>query len=150
MFLVKMFDYSLKKQEKAPRKIYCIDTGLVNAIGFRVSEDIGRLMENLVFIEFLKKFDQVFYWKEYGKAEGREVDFVIKEGLKVKQLIQVTYASERDEIEKREINSLLKAAEIFKSSKPDLLVITWDYEGEEKFKGRKIKFTPLWKWLLRI
>jgi predicted AAA+ superfamily ATPase len=30
----------------------------------------------------------------------------------------------------------------------DLLVITWDHKGEEDFKGKKIEFVPLWKWLL--
>jgi len=73
---------------------------------------------------------------------------VIKEGLKVKQLIQVTYVSSRNEIKKREIKALLKASEELKCK--DLLMITWDYEGEEEIKGKKIKFKPLWKWLLKM
>ncbi len=148
MFFVKMFDYSLKKQEKAPRKVYSIDVGLSNAIGFRVSENIGRLMENIVFIELTKMFEEIYYWKEYGKAEGKEVDFVIKEGPEIKQLIQVTYASGRDEVEEREIKSLIKASDVL--SCKNLLVITWDYEGEEEVKGKKIRFVPLWKWLLGL
>ena len=88
-------------------KIYINDTGLAsNLISF--SSDTGKFMENLVFLELKKKelnnIFEIFYWKDY---QGREVDFVVKEGLKVKQLIQVTYASGRDEIEKREIRSLL-------------------------------------------
>ena len=71
---------------------------------------------------------------------------MIKEGLKVKQLIQVTYASAREEIEKREIKSLLKASELLKCK--NLLAITWDFEGEERIKNKKIIFKPLWKWLL--
>jgi len=86
---------------------------------------------------------EIFYWKDY---QQREVDFVIKEGLKVKQLIQVSYASDRDEINEREIKSLLKASELLKCK--DLLCISWDYEDEEKINGKKIKFVPLWKWLL--
>ena len=58
------------------------------------------------------------------------------------------YASARDEIEQREIKSLLKASELLKCK--DLLVITWGYEAEEKFKGKRIKFIPLWKWLLNF
>ncbi|HIQ50549.1 MAG TPA: hypothetical protein EYH54_01095, partial [Nautiliaceae bacterium] len=69
---------------------------------------------------------------------------------KIKQLIQVTYASNKDEIEKREIRALIKAFETFKKDKPELLVITWDYEDEETFERKRIKFIPLWKWLLRI
>ncbi len=106
-------------------------------------------MENAVFLELLRKTNEKPLWKIYYfiNYQGREVDFVIKEGLRVKQLIQVTYASARDEIEKREIKSLLKASELLKCK--NLLCITWDYEGEEKFKGKKIKFLPLWKWLLK-
>ena len=63
------------------------------------------------------------------------------------RLIQVTYAAARDEIEKREIKSLLKASQELKCK--NLLVITWEYEDEEKIDGKKIKFIPLWKWLLQ-
>jgi len=79
--------------------------------------------------------------------QGKEVDFVLKQGLEVKQLLQVTYASERDEIERREIKSLLKTSEELKCK--NLLVITWDLEDELKINDGKIIFTPLWKWLLQ-
>jgi predicted AAA+ superfamily ATPase len=103
----------------------------------------------LVGIELLRRFGiigktKVFYWKDY---QQHEVDFVIKEGLKVKQLIQVTYASSKREIEKREIRSLLKASELLKCK--NLLCITWDYEDELKINSKKIVFEPLWKWLLK-
>jgi predicted AAA+ superfamily ATPase len=58
----------------------------------------------------------------------------------------VTYASSKDEIEKREIKALIKASEILKCK--DLLCITWDYEDEIKAENKKIVFKPLWKWLL--
>jgi len=70
----------------------------------------------------------------------------LKEGLKVKQLIQVCYDINDYEIKEREIKALLKAMEEFKLK--ESLVITEDYEAEEKFKGKKIRFMPLWKWLL--
>ena len=84
----------------------------------------------------------------YFKSNEQEVDFVVKQGLDVKQLIQVTYASGKDEIEKREIRALIKASEELKCK--NLLCITWDFEGEERIRRRKIKFVPLWKWLLNI
>ncbi|MEM7818169.1 MAG: ATP-binding protein, partial [Candidatus Aenigmatarchaeota archaeon] len=126
-----IFSYSVKTQLLYPKKIICVDQGFINQFGFKFSEDRGRLMENLVGIELLRRYGligktKVFYWKEYGKREGSEVDFVIKEGLEIKQLIQVTYASNKDEIEKREIKALLKASELLKCK--DLLIITWDYE----------------------
>ncbi|MFQ6073435.1 MAG: ATP-binding protein [Methanosarcinales archaeon] len=149
-FDLKIFSYKVKDQMQYPRKIYCIDTGFINFAGFKFSEDIGRLMENLVAIELQRKksqnpllFSSIFYWKDH---QGREADFVIRNGIGVKQLIQVTYASGKDEIEKREINGLLKADEELKCS--NLLVITWEYEGEEVIKGKEIVYKPLWKWLL--
>jgi len=72
--------------------------------------------------------------------------FVLKCGLKIEQLIQVTYASGEEEIKIREKKALIKATEELKCN--DMLVITWDEEGEEDFKGRSIRFVPLWKWLL--
>ncbi|GAH73111.1 unnamed protein product, partial [marine sediment metagenome] len=86
---------------------------------------------------------EIYYWKD---RQQRKVDFVLKEELAVRQLIQVTYSSGRAEIEKREINGLIKASEELKCN--DLLVITWDYEEEEEINGKKIIYTPLWKWLL--
>ncbi|MFH8110219.1 MAG: hypothetical protein QXE42_02140, partial [Candidatus Aenigmatarchaeota archaeon] len=88
---------------------------------------------------------EIFYFKDY---QQNEVDFVLKEGLKIKQLIQVTYASAKDEIEKREIKALLKASKELKCK--NLLVITWDYEDEIEIENKKIVFKPLWKWLLNI
>ncbi|MBO3753760.1 MAG: ATP-binding protein [Candidatus Brockarchaeota archaeon] len=82
------------------------------------------------------------------KINDDEVDFVLKEGFQVKQLIQVTYASSRNNIEKREARALLKASEQLKCK--NLLIITWDYEDEFKIDNRKIRCIPLWKWLLKL
>jgi predicted AAA+ superfamily ATPase len=80
--------------------------------------------------------------------QQNEVDFVIKEGLRIKQLIQVTYACSKNEIEKREIKALLKASELLNCK--DLLIITWDYEDEIKANSKTIRCLPLWKWLLNL
>jgi len=147
VFFVKKYSEKISLRESWPKKIYICDTGISKVIRF--SEDLGKLMENVVFIELMRKTNEnpileIFYFK----VEGSEVDFVLKEGLKVRQLIQVTYSSSKDEIEKREIKSLLKASELLKCK--DLLVITWDYEDEIKIENRKVIFKPLWKWLLGL
>ena len=146
VFFLEKCEKSVYLRKSWPKKIYVCDLGLSNILGFE--EDIGKKMENAVFLELLRRTNkkplmEIFYWKDY---QQREIDFIIKEGLKIKQLIQVTYASTRDEIIEREIKSLLKASELLKCK--NLLCITWDYEGEEKIGGKKIKFVPLWKWLL--
>lgn len=142
---------SVKAQLLHPRKIFCIDTGFVNHFGFRFSEDRGRLMENLVAVELKRRASKrpglrIFYWKEYGKRDGEEVDFVLREGSKVRQLIQVTYASTIEEVRRKEIAALLKASKELRCG--SLLIITWDLEDEIKVGSKNIKLSPLWKWLL--
>ncbi|MEK6845095.1 MAG: ATP-binding protein, partial [Nanoarchaeota archaeon] len=89
LFFTKRFSYKFKEQEKSPRKIYAMDVGLANAIGFKFSSNIGRIAENIVAIELRRKEKselnlEVYYWKN---PQHEEVDFAIKEGLKMKKLI---------------------------------------------------------------
>ncbi|MEW6222730.1 MAG: ATP-binding protein [Candidatus Hadarchaeota archaeon] len=149
VFTVERFSFKLKRQMIAPKKVYCVDIGILDVMASRFSEDTGKLMENLVFLELLRKKSfiekprEIFYWKDH---QQREVDFVVKDGMNVKQLIQVAYASGRDEIEKREMDALVKASDELRCN--GLLVVTWDYGGELKLKNKKITCMPLWKWLL--
>jgi len=151
IILLDKFSVKPKEIERSPKKAYAVDTGFVNFVGFRTSENTGKLIENLVAIELLRRKSywhngwKLYYWKDY---QQHEVDFVVKEGMQVKKLIQVTYASGIDEIEKREIKALLKASKQLKCK--NLLCITWDYEAMEEIKEKKIKFVPLWKFLLNI
>ena len=92
---------------------------------------------------FPKPTVKIFYWKD---VRSREVDFVIKDRLKIKQLIQVCFEIEDEKTKTRETKALLEASSELKCN--NILVITSDYEAEEKIKGRKIKFIPLWKWIL--
>ncbi|MEM5811654.1 MAG: ATP-binding protein [Candidatus Aenigmatarchaeota archaeon] len=148
-FELERFFPKLKQQILASKKIYCIDNGFINTIAFKLSENRGKMMENLVAVELLRRKSywfnnwEIFYFKDY---QQNEVDFVIKEGLEIKQLIQVTYASNKDEIDKREIKALIKASELLKCK--NLQIITWDYEDESKVNEKTIKCIPLWKWLL--
>ena len=148
LFFLKRFSFKMREQEKSPRKVYAIDTGLANVIGFRFSENKGRIAENIVFLELERQKSQdanleLYYWKD---EKHQELDFVIKQGLKIKQLIQVCWDISDFEIKKRELRSLVKASKELKCT--NLLVITEDFEGEEAVKNKKIKFMPLWQWLL--
>jgi len=147
VFFVKRFSFSVKEQEKSARKVYSVDAGLANSIGFRFSENLGRLIENLVAVELKRICNidaniEIYYWK----GNNKEVDFVIKEGLEVKQLIQVCWSIADMEVKKRELKSLLKALDELELDTG--VVITEDYEKEEKINRKTIKFIPLWKWLL--
>ncbi len=148
IFTIEKFSYKKKESLIENRKLYAIDTGMINAVSFKFLDDISHLYENIVAVELLRKkaenFNiEIFYWKNPIKEE---VDFVIKGGLKIKQLIQVCYNIDDYDTKKREIRALLKASKELKCR--NMLVITEDKEGEEKIKNKKIKYVPLWKWLL--
>ncbi len=142
LFNVPYFSYSMKKQMANPFKVFSIDVGMRNAISFKFSDDLGRTYENIVAVELKRKNKEIYYWKN---AQHEEVDFIIKEG-RVSQLIQVCYNLEDTDVKKRELKALIKASKELKCT--NLLVITSGYEGEEKVNSKKIRFIPLWKWLL--
>ncbi len=150
VFLQERFSYKLKEQFIAPKKVYCVDVGLANNVAFKLSKDVGRVMENLVFIELLRRKLYVnpgwelYYWKDH---RGREVDFVVKKADKVEKLIQVTYASEKNELDEREIAALEIACSEMKCD--NMLVITWEYEETISMGEKTVAFIPLWKWLLQ-
>ncbi len=147
IFFIKRFSFKFKEQEKSPRKVYSIDVGLANAIGFKFSEDIGKIAENLVAIELKKRTSldsnvEIYYWQNVQK---KEVDFVVKKKQKVEQLIQVCWDINSYKTKKREISNLIKASEEFKCK--NLLIITQDKEEEEIIENNKIKYLPLWKYI---
>ncbi len=149
IFRVDKFDYKLKQQFVSPKKVYCVDSGIMNNIGFKFSENIGKVMENEIFLDFkrrifLDNIYEIYYWKDYSQ---HEIDFVIKNGVRVEKLVQVSYANSHDEINEREIKSLISGSKALKCN--NLFVISWDYEDEKIIEGKKIKFVPLWKWLMR-
>ena len=115
------FSYKLKEVIRSQKKFYVIDNGLINTISYKFSNNFGRLMENLVFVELKRRYSEIFYLKT---KENYEVDFVVKERNRISKLIQVTYANSFDEINPREYRSLLHANELFKSDKPELIMIT--------------------------
>jgi hypothetical protein len=148
MFSVPIFSPKIKSQLQYPRKVYFIDNGFINILSVKFSKSFGRLYENAVFVHLLRSKGsemEIYYWRD--KQNKYEVDFVVKQGLKVVQLIQVCYDIADLDTKKREVRALLKASRELKCN--DLLIITEDYDTEEMHTGKKIKFTPLWKWLLK-
>ena len=132
---------------KSPKKIYVVDNGFVVAKAVRHSPDTGKLMENLVFTEMVKRGNEpnreIFYYKT---RNDREVDFVIKKGTEVVELIQVAYEINNYDTEQREVKALLEASQELNIS--NLTILTWNEEREVKKDSKVIKFQPLWKWLL--
>jgi len=140
LFEIFRYDSSLKKQYVTEKKLYCIDTGMRNAVAFRFSDDKGRLLENLVLIELLRRHASVFFFKN-----PKECDFITEEGGKVSGAIQVCFEL-LPENRERELAGLTGAMEAHGLSEGILLT----YQQEETIrKGtRTIRVLPAWKWLI--
>ncbi|MFZ3085344.1 MAG: DUF4143 domain-containing protein [Candidatus Hydromicrobium sp.] len=142
IFQLFSFSFKLKNQLRGAKKIYTIDAGLIKSITFQFSQNLGKLMENIVFLQLKRKGNEFYFYNE--PADG-EVDFIIREGLKIKELIQVCHNLDDLETREREIRSLIRGSKQLECS--NLIIITYDQEKEEIIKEKKIKFIPLWKWL---
>lgn len=146
--LVVLSRYSHKAAQrlKSPKKSYMIDNGLITAKAVQLSKDSGKLMENLTFTELLKKGLrpnlELFYYKT---RNDKEVDFVVKNGWNVVELIQVAYDTSRPEVSEREIKALLEAKEELNPEK--LTILTWDEKRTINKNNAVINFVPFWEWL---
>jgi len=143
VFEVPLFSYTAKDRLQYPRKVYAIDTGLVNSITFRHSHNYGKMLENVVFLELLRRGKEIYYWKA---KNNYEVDFLIMEGLRVKELIQVVWDISNEKVKRREEKALVKAMEEFNLDKG--LILTKDYTEKKEDKGNKISYKPAWLWML--
>lgn len=141
-FFVHKFDFSLKKQLLNPRKIYCVDNGFASEVGFHFSEEKGRMLENVVFLELKRREKDIYYF-----SEKKECDFVVREGTKIIEAIQVCHELTKEN-EEREIEGLLSALEKFKLREG--LILTFDQSETRKIAQRKIHLVPVHKWLLKI
>lgn len=142
-FCISLFDFSIKRQIYNPSKIYSIDPALSKAVAFKFVQNLGHIYENFVFVELFRRDKEIFYWKS---KKGKEVDFLIKTGLKIDKAIQVTTTLTELKTRQREVDGLLSASQ--ELGVKNLFILTEDEEREEKIDKTKIKIIPLWKWLL--
>lgn len=141
--VVNKYAYSVKEQQIAPKKLYCVDTGLAQSVGFSFSENKGKIMENLVFLNLRRQYQTIYYYKT---TQDSEVDFYVpSEQL----LVQVAQKFDLEETKKREQRALVVAkSELKKVTK--LVLVTEGEKQEMEYDGSKIKVVPLYEWLLNI
>jgi len=136
----------IKTQQKSPKKAYIIDNGFIKARSFELSPNYGRLLENMVFAELLRREYKpeldIFY---YRTRNDREIDFVCRKGNQVEQLIQVCYDISNSKTLKREIDALAEAAAELKCTV--LLLLTWEKEETVQRGDLSIHLLPVYKWL---
>jgi len=145
IFPLRRFDYSIKNENLSIPKIYLNDHGFLNLFSV---EDFGKRMENVVYLELVRKQQQkplqkINYWKS---IDNKEVDFIVRENKTIIQAIQVCYNMDNYKTEQREINSLVQCLKYFKLKEG--LIITQNTKTEKKVEGKKIKLIPLIDWIL--
>ncbi|OGS23187.1 MAG: hypothetical protein A2252_05790 [Elusimicrobia bacterium RIFOXYA2_FULL_39_19] len=145
IFLLEKYDLSLKKQIYSNKKVYFIDNAIADNIGFRFSEDKGRFYENLVCIELKRRKNEIYFHR--GK---NECDFVIKEGKKIVNVLQVCYSLDDKTIKTRELNGLAEAMKYYNLKRG--LILTDDEYDDIGYTFEKVKYQltirPIWYWLL--
>lgn len=142
LFTVKKFDYSIKKQLANAKKIYTIDSGLANSISFKFSDNFGRQLENIVFLQLRRQGNDIYYHKN-----KHECDFVIYEKGEVVEAIQVCQSIVSEATRNREVNGLVEAMQDYKLQRG--FIVTQDDEEELVIQNEyHISVLPAWKWLL--
>jgi hypothetical protein len=142
LFEISQFSYSLKKQQKALKKIYPVDTGLANAVSFRFSEERGRMLETAIFLELKQRQKETYYYKT---DSGKEVDFFVKD-KDAGEFIQVAWDLDDEKIRKREVVSLLEAMEEQKLKNG--LILTFNTKEKLSLDNKHIAIQPAYTWLL--
>lgn len=143
------FNNKLKLMKKAASKVYVIDNGFVAAKAFNLSENLGRLLENEVFVELLRmgyKVETTLFY--YRSRNDREVDFVTRQGTRIERLIQVCYDMSSPKTEKREVDSLIECAGELRCN--NLMIITNNDEREILKDGYCIKVVPFVKFVMGV
>lgn len=141
LFAINRYAYSIKQQQIANKKIYCIDTGLTKSVAFSFSEDKGRFLENTVFLQLRRIHNEDIYY--YKTKKDKEVDFYLP---KKKVFIQVSQSITDKQTRQREIQALQEAMEEVSGSAG--IIITEDEKDTEKIEGKTISILPVYEWLL--
>jgi hypothetical protein len=139
LFTLPQFDYSYKKQLVNPKKVYAVDSGLINANTVSFSKDKGRLLENLSFLQLKRHGDEIYYFRQ-----KKECDFIVRDNNKKMSAIQVCYTL-TEENKEREMAGLVEALEYLDIDNG--LILTAAQEDEFVYRNKKIKVLPAWQWL---
>lgn len=143
-YYLSRYNNKLKLMKKAPRKVYVVDNGFVAAKAFSVTENLGRLLENQVFIELVRRgYDTEKTMFYYRSRNDKKVDFVLRQGAHIERLVQVCYDMNSPKTEKREVDAIVECAGELKCD--NLTIVTYDDERTIEKDGYKINVVPIAK-----
>jgi len=144
LFTVSKIDASVKEQLRSPQKFYCIDTALALHLGFRLTADTGRLLENLIYLELRRRNpDEVFYYND-GESE---CDFIVRRGFRVVMALQVSVSLSNPRTRQRELKGLVAALQAFDLEK-GYVITREEEEVITTSDNRTLYVRSAWKWLL--
>ena len=143
-YYLSRYNNKLKLMKKAPRKVYVVDNGFVAAKAFSVTENLGRLLENQIFIELVRRgYDTEKTMFYYRSRNDKEVDFVLRQGAHIERLVQVCYDLSSPKTEKREVDAIVECAGELKCD--NLTIVTYDDERTIEKDGYRIDVIPISK-----
>lgn len=141
ILVINRYAFSVKQQQIANKKVYCIDTGLTKSVAFSFSEDWGKLLENIVFLKLRRLYGGDIYY--YKTKTEKEVDFYLP---KKKTFIQVCQSINDPVTREREARALVDAmGEVEKSTG---FILTEDEKDNFSFDGTVIPVFPIYEWSL--
>lgn len=134
-FFVPKFNYSAKAQSVNPKKVYCIDTGMIQNVTLSVNADAGRMLENAVFIELRRRTKNIWYYSE----AAFECDFLYGRDVVPENAVQVCYEL-TSENRVREVRGLVETCRKFPGVKP--LIVTFNQNDKISYDGMIIDVVP--------
>lgn len=137
-YYIRRFDYSIRRQFQSSKKVYSIDTGLCNRLGFSFSENKGRLLENAIFLELLRRGYELFYYQGKG-----ECDFVVRSARKVISVIQVCWEINEKNMN-RELSGLMEARDALLPQSALLICADSRFVNIELPEGIELISAPNW------
>jgi predicted AAA+ superfamily ATPase len=139
LFLVPVNSQSQREVMRNPRKLYAIDHGLKGVVDPATGTDIGRIYENIVFLQLRRKWQNICYGRQ-----KQEIDFVLPDSESTR-LINVAYDISDMDTRNRELNGLVEGMQGL--GVREALLLTADVEETVTTDAGKISIMPLWKWL---
>lgn len=130
---VPMYSTSTKAQLVNPRKVYAIDLGMVKSVSTNLTEDLGRKLENMVFLFLRTKYKEIYYFDMQG-----ECDFVCLKNNKIVEFIQVCYDLTPDNLT-RELQGLTKALANFGLTKGTIVT----FNQSDYFENNGMQITVI-------
>ena len=141
---VPLFDYSARKRQVNPSKVYCVDSGIIEAYSIKPATEYSHCLENAVYIHLRQnEYEGIYYYKTHS---GKEVDFVTQSLNGQVELFQVCVELDNEKTKQREIAAIVEAANELNIK--HARIITSDTSKHYETDNITIEMIPYWQWVI--